>query len=125
MANIANPCRGNINPDDSDRKKMIFKMTKVLKGEDKFDLTSKNISDFRDHVEEAAHKFSFGFVLFNITTFHNDDRAVIETVHLVAVINVVTKGHVLGFSSQVWGNDDGYHMIDSNDDPEKDPVVLQ
>ena len=48
MANIANPCRGVVDPDDSYGSKIFFKMTKGLEDEDKFDLTSGNISDFRD-----------------------------------------------------------------------------
>ena len=54
IANAANPCRGQIDPDDSDGKKMMLKIAKGPDDENKFDLTSKNISEFRDQVEEAA-----------------------------------------------------------------------
>ena len=48
MANIASPCWGLIDPDDGDGNKIIFKMTKGLDEEEKFDLTTKNIGKFGD-----------------------------------------------------------------------------
>ena len=57
MAKIANPCQGDMDHGDGDRKKMIFKMLKGLEDEDGFDLRSMNISDFMHQVEEAAHTF--------------------------------------------------------------------
>ena len=104
---------------------MIFKMIKGLDDEDKFDMTSKNIGDFRDQVEEAAHKFCFGSVLFNMPASHDKDREVLQTGNLFTEPNAVTKGEVLDFSGQVWGNIDGDHIIDSSGDLEQDPVLLQ
>ena len=125
MANIENIHRGEINPDDGDGKNMNFKMTKGFDYDNKFELTSRNISNFRDQIEEAAHTFCFGSTLFNIPMFHDDEGSIIETWNLVAEPNVVTKGLVVGFSSQVWVNDEGDHAIDSNGNPETVPNVLQ
>ena len=125
MANIANPYRGLIDPDDADGKKMIFKMTKGLDESDKFNLTSKNIGDFRDEVEEAAHTFCFGSVLFNIPISYDVDGDVLDTRNLVTEPNAVSKEDVQDFASRVWGNVDGDHIIDSSGDLEQDPVLLQ
>ena len=126
MANIENPCRGLIDPDDGDRKKMIFKMTKGLDDEDKFYLTSKNIGNFRDKVEEAAHTFCFCSVLFNVPiTYDDDDGEVLDAANLVTEPNAVSKEDVQEFSSQVWGNVDGDYIIDSSGDLQQEEVVLQ
>lgn len=94
MANIANPYRGLIDPDDADGKKMFFKMTKGLDESDKFNLTSKNIGDFRDEVEEAAHTFCFGSVLFNVPISYDVDGDVLDTRNLVTEPNAVSKEDV-------------------------------
>ena len=75
MQNIANPRRGQI--DDWHGKQIIFKMIKGLDDEDKFDLESKNISDFRNQVDESSHSFCFGSVLFNMPASHDKDREVL------------------------------------------------
>ena len=114
-----------IDPDDWESKKMIFKMTKGLDDEDKFDMTSKNIRDFRDQVEEAADKFCFGSVLFNAPIACDDEVEVLDTANLVTEPNATSKKDVQDFASRTWGNVQGDHSIDSSSGLEHDPVVLQ
>ena len=79
MVNISNPHQENIDPNDGNRNKIIFKMTKGLEDEDKFDLTSIKTSNVRDQVEKSAHAFFFGSVLFNVPKYHDEEGIIIET----------------------------------------------
>ena len=88
-------------------------------------MASKNIGDFRDDVEEAAHTFCFGSVLFNIPISYVVDGDVLDTRNLVTEPNAVSKEDVQDFASRVWGDIDGDHTIDSSGDLEQDPVLLQ
>ena len=53
---------------------MEIKWFSVLDDENKFELTSKNISDFRDLFELSEHMFCFGSMLFNFPTSYDEDR---------------------------------------------------
>ena len=89
MANIANPYRLPIDPDNADSKKMNFKVAKGLDENDKFDLTSNIIGDVRDQAEETAHTFCFGSVLFTVPISYDVDGDSLDTKKLVTEKNCV------------------------------------
>lgn len=123
-ASISNPCRGNVDPDTMEGKKMIAKMTAGLAEEDKFDLKKENIIEFKDNLEEAANAFCCGCVMHAIPTEHDDEGNILNAANLLAETNQVTLGQVMDFSRQIWGNEDGDHAIDSGGTAETDVVVL-
>ena len=94
MANIANDHRGLIDPHDGDSKKMFFNATKGLDNENKFEMTSKNIGDFRYQVEEVAHAFFFGSVLFKVPIAYDDEVQFLDTANLVTETNAASKEDV-------------------------------
>ena len=125
MANIANPYRVPIDPDNADSKKTNFKTTKGLDENDKFDLTSKNIGDFKDQAEEATHIFCFCSMLFTIPISYDVDGDALDTKNLVTEPNTVFRQDSQECASQVWGNVDGIRIIDLNCDIKQELDVLQ
>ena len=87
-------------------------------------MTSKNIGEYRDQVEEAGHTFCFGSVFFNVPISYDDDGEVLDKANLVTEPNTVCREDVQEFSSQMWGNIGGDRIIGSSSDLEQDPVVL-
>ena len=70
---ISNPCRGAIDPDVIEGKKMIGKMIEGLAEEDKFDLKNEKIVEFKDNLEEAVNAFFCRSVVRAIPLVHDEN----------------------------------------------------
>ena len=84
---ILNPCRGAINPDTIEGKKMIAKMTADLAEEDRFDMKRENIVEFKDNLEEAVNVFCYGCAMHAIPIKHNENGDIAETANLLTETN--------------------------------------
>ena len=124
-AHIANPHRGNLDPDAAEGKKMITKMITGLPEDDKFDMKQENTIEFRDNLEEAANQFCFGNVLHAIPVAHDAGGNIAQTTNLLTEPNLCSTTAVIDFAQNAWGNTNGDFRIDSDGTAETDPVALE
>ena len=118
------PCRGEIDPNTIEGKKMIGKMIGGLAEEDKFDLKNENIVEFKDTLEEAVNNFCYGSAAHVVPVEHDEDGTLIQTANLITEPNLCPLDKVMDFAQQTWSNDSGDHKIDSDGTAESDVVVL-
>ena len=90
---------GNINADTVEEKKIILKMTQALLEDERFEMKQKNISDFKEIIEEAANTFCFGKVLYAIPLAQNTDGSVSTSANLLTESHLCPKNVVKDFSS--------------------------
>ena len=101
-AYIANPCRGVINLDTSEGKKMISNIIAGLSNEDNFDMKQENIIEFRDNMKEAANQFCFGSILYSIPISHDDYGNITQTANLLTEPNLCPTAVVIDFAQNAW-----------------------
>ena len=97
---ISNPCRGAINPDTIEGKKMIAKMTAGLTVKDRFDMKRENTAEFKDNLEEAVNVFYYGCVMHAILIEHDENGDIVETANLLTETNQCALEKVMDFHSK-------------------------
>ena len=102
--------------------KLWEKATKGLPDDELYDLSQGKIKEFKAAVDEACNKFHWGTIIQAVPIEHDEHGAVSETASLLRDLTRVALNIIKGNAEQIWGNNDGDHVIDA---AEADPVVLQ